>query len=45
MKKIKEVVQFNIRLMKKLAIKAALRLARTEPQKCLGNVLQSVQGM
>lgn len=45
MEKLKEVVQLNIRLMKKLAIKAALRLARTEPQKCLGKVLQSIQEM
>lgn len=45
MEKLEEVVQLNIRLMKKLAIKAILRLARTEPQKRLGNVLQSVQEM
>lgn len=45
MEKLKEVVQLNIRLMKKLAIKAVPRLARTEPQKCLGKVLQSVQEM
>lgn len=43
--KLKEVVQLNIRLMKKLAIKAVLMLARTEPQKRLGKVLQSVQEM
>lgn len=42
MEKLKEVVQLNIRLMKKLAIKTVLRLAKKEPQKCLGKVLQSV---
>lgn len=45
MEKLKEVIQLNIRLMKKLAIKSVLRLARIEPQKCLGIVLQSVQEM
>jgi len=43
--KIKGSSQLNIRLMKKLTIKTFLRLAGTEPQKCLGKVLQSVQEM